>query len=127
MFQTSTKQTHIKAPFQPNKSELFCDQIANSPLILPVTFDCIISGARYSGVPHRVHVRSWIFLAKPKSVILRWPSRSSNRFSGFMSLEIEKEIKKEIKKETKSEIRKEIKKVINVGVKKEMKKEIKKK
>ncbi len=40
---------------------------------------------RYSGVPHRVHVRSVIRLANPKSVILRWPSRSSSRFSGFKS------------------------------------------
>ena len=41
---------------------------------------------RYSGVPHRVQVLSVITLAKPKSVILRCPSRSSNRFSGFRSL-----------------------------------------
>ena len=33
------------------------------------TLDCMISGARYSGVPHNVQVRSVIFLAKPKSVI----------------------------------------------------------
>ena len=39
-----------------------------------LTFDCIISGARYSGVPQRVQVRSVIFLAKPKSVIMRCPS-----------------------------------------------------
>ena len=38
------------------------------------TFDWMISGARYSGVPHNVHVRSEIFLAKPKSVIMRCPS-----------------------------------------------------
>ena len=36
--------------------------------------DWMISGARYSGVPHRVHVRSLIRLAKPKSVIFKWPS-----------------------------------------------------
>ena len=46
----------------------------------------MISGARYSGVPHRVHVRSVTLLANPKSIILRWPSLSSNRFSGFRSL-----------------------------------------
>jgi len=31
----------------------------------------MISGARYSGVPHSVHVRSVICLAKPKSTTLR--------------------------------------------------------
>lgn len=35
-----------------------------------LTFDKMISGARYSGVPHRVHVRPFTFLAKPKSVTL---------------------------------------------------------
>ena len=39
-----------------------------------VTLDWIISGARYSGVPQSVQVRSVIFLAKPKSVIMRCPS-----------------------------------------------------
>ena len=34
-----------------------------------ITLDWIISGARYSGVPHKVHVLSVIFFAKPKSVI----------------------------------------------------------
>ena len=29
----------------------------------------MISGARYSGVPHRVHVRPLILFANPKSVI----------------------------------------------------------
>lgn len=33
------------------------------------TFERMISGARYSGVPHRVHVRPLILFAKPKSVI----------------------------------------------------------
>ena len=37
-------------------------------------FTWMISGARYSGVPHNVQVRSDTFLAKPKSVILIWPS-----------------------------------------------------
>ena len=31
----------------------------------------MISGARYSGVPHRVHVRPLILFAKPKSVICK--------------------------------------------------------
>lgn len=47
--------------------------------------DWIISGAKYSGVPHSVHVRSFNFLANPKSVIFRCPSLSSSRFSGFRS------------------------------------------
>ena len=34
------------------------------------TFDRMISGAKYSGVPHSVHVRPLTFLAKPKSVTL---------------------------------------------------------
>jgi hypothetical protein len=29
----------------------------------------MISGARYSGVPHKVHVRPFTLLANPKSVI----------------------------------------------------------
>ena len=33
------------------------------------TFERMISGARYSGVPHRVHVRPLILFANPKSVI----------------------------------------------------------
>lgn len=40
---------------------------------------------KYSGVPHSVHVLSFNFLAKPKSVIFKWPSRSINKFSGFKS------------------------------------------
>ena len=36
-----------------------------------ITLDWIISGARYSGVPHKVHVLSVIFFAKPKSVICK--------------------------------------------------------
>ena len=35
---------------------------------LIVTLLRIISGAKYSGVPHNVHVRSVICLANPKSV-----------------------------------------------------------
>ena len=35
-----------------------------------VTFERMISGARYSGVPHRVQVRPLTRLAKPKSVTL---------------------------------------------------------
>ena len=37
---------------------------------LHFTFDRMISGARYSGVPQSVHVRPLTFLAKPKSVTL---------------------------------------------------------
>lgn len=40
---------------------------------------------KYSGVPHKVHVRSFNFLAKPKSVIFKCPSISMRRFSGFKS------------------------------------------
>ena len=39
-----------------------------------VTLDWMISGARYSGVPQRVQVRSLIRLANPKSVIFKCPS-----------------------------------------------------
>mmetsp|Transcript_20081 Transcript_20081/g.54090 ORF Transcript_20081/g.54090 Transcript_20081/m.54090 type:complete len:224 (+) Transcript_20081:641-1312(+) len=42
------------------------------------------SGARYCGVPTRVHARS-AFLAKPRSHSLRLPPELSSRFSGFMS------------------------------------------
>ena len=77
-----------------------------------ITLDCIISGARYSGVPHNVHVLSvitfknkkvpsvvWTWslhkfdlnvrnstLAKPKSVMTMCPCLSSSKFSGFKSL-----------------------------------------
>ena len=46
----------------------------------------MISGARYSGVPHSVHVRSVTFFANPKSAILMYPDRVSKMFSGFRSL-----------------------------------------
>jgi len=46
----------------------------------------IISGARYSGVPQSVKVRSLSsFLANPKSAILIFPSLSISRFSGLRS------------------------------------------
>ena len=76
----------------------------------------IISGARYSGVPHNVHVLSVtrlanldlkittvlnqrkemfiqfaltvIIMANPKSIIFKCPSLSSRRFSGFRSLKM---------------------------------------
>ena len=38
-------------------------------IIIESTFDRMISGAKYSGVPHNVHVRPFTRLAKPKSVI----------------------------------------------------------
>ena len=53
----------------------------------PVFAPWINSGAKYSGVPHKVCV--WLFfiiLANPKSAILIWPSLSINKFSGFKSL-----------------------------------------
>lgn len=43
-----------------------------------------ISGARYSGVPHRVYVLPSIYLAKPKSVSFRYPCLSIRRFSGLL-------------------------------------------
>lgn len=46
----------------------------------------MISGARYSGVPQRVHVLPLTLLAKPKSVTFRYPFSSINKFSGFKSL-----------------------------------------
>eukprot|EP00964_Phaeocystis_antarctica_P037747 scaffold21579_cov73-Phaeocystis_antarctica.AAC.1 len=45
----------------------------------------MISGARYSGVPHSVQVRYSTFLANPKSVTLQLPSLSRSRFSGLRS------------------------------------------
>ena len=46
------------------------------------------SGARYSGVPHRVKVFTpgASLLANPKSAIFRYPLESNSRFSGFRSL-----------------------------------------
>jgi len=52
-------------------------------------FALITSGAMYSGVPLRVFVNSSSlvnYLAKPKSVIFRWPSSKTMMFSGFKSL-----------------------------------------
>ena len=46
------------------------------------------SGARYSGVPHKVLVlqgKPSHNLDKPKSINLIWPSLSINTFSGFKS------------------------------------------
>ena len=42
------------------------------------TLDRMISGARYSGVPHRVHVRPLTRFAKPKSVI--WEKINHNYY-----------------------------------------------
>ena len=58
------------------------------PIIIPPpTFFIIISGARYSGVPHRLFSSSpdTSALDRPKSVILICPSASSSKFSGFKS------------------------------------------
>jgi hypothetical protein len=52
---------------------------------LPWPLDWMISGARYSGVPQRVQVRSSTILAKPKSVILTCPAELIRRFSGLRS------------------------------------------
>ena len=38
-----------------------------------------------SGVPHNVYVRSRTTLAKPKSVIFKYPSAENKIFSGFKS------------------------------------------
>jgi len=48
----------------------------------------IISGAKYSGVPHIVKVLFSTFLAKPKSVSFKNPFVLINMFSGFKSLYI---------------------------------------
>lgn len=55
----------------------------STALLYPLLW--MISGARYSGVPHNVHVLSVSFFAKPKSVIFRWPSFASSKFSGLRS------------------------------------------
>ena len=59
------------------------DLMAMVTMMMINTLDCIISGARYSGVPHKVQVRSLIFFAKPKSVIWRKQTKSMiwNNFS----------------------------------------------
>ena len=51
------------------------------------TFFRMISGAKYSGVPHRLCSSSpdAFSFDSPKSVILMCPSASSSRFSGFRS------------------------------------------
>src|SRR5687768_8775230 len=59
---------------------------AHQSLSNPWPFDWMISGHRYSGVPHSVHVLSLTTLAKPKSVILMWPPLSSSRFSGLLQV-----------------------------------------
>jgi len=46
----------------------------------------IISGARYSGVPHTVYDFDVITLANPKSTNFKYPSLPINIFSGFKSL-----------------------------------------
>lgn len=56
----------------------------STALLCPLLW--MISGARYSGVPHSVHVRSVSFFAKPKSVIFKCPSLAKSKFSGFKSL-----------------------------------------
>lgn len=44
--------------------------IGHTVIILEfITFDRMISGAKYSGVPHNVHVRPFTRFANPKSVI----------------------------------------------------------
>ena len=48
-----------------------CNPSAHQSTPLPWPLERIVSGARYSGVPQRVHVRSSIFLANPKSQILQ--------------------------------------------------------
>ena len=46
----------------------------------PSTLLTMISGARYSGVPHMVHVLSSTRLAKPKSIhITHRPSKKSRK------------------------------------------------
>lgn len=65
------------------KFRLFTLVIASDQNCAPLL--CIISGAKYSGVPRSVQVRSSTFFAKPKSVILMCPWRSISRFSGFKS------------------------------------------
>ncbi len=45
--------------------------IYNIDIYIPL--DWMISGAKYSGVPHSVHVRSSTIFAKPKSVIFKCP------------------------------------------------------
>ena len=46
------------------------------------TFERMISGARYSGVPHSVHVRPLILFAKPKSVIYTYIYRKECGLKG---------------------------------------------
>ena len=56
----------------------------------------IISGARYSGVPHRVHVRPFTFFANPKSVICKIYVKSKRSYieKGDVDLCYFKSIKK---------------------------------
>ena len=59
---------------------------------IPYSFSNKTSGARYSGVPHKVLVLQGNpshNLDKPKSINLIWPDLSINTFSGFKSLYIQ--------------------------------------
>ena len=51
------------------------DKLEEIPIIIYniyiLTLERMISGARYSGVPHNVQVRPLTLLAKPKSVIYK--------------------------------------------------------
>lgn len=46
----------------------------------------MISGARYSGVPHKVQVRPFTRLAKPKSVTCRHKSRVGREGGRFQAM-----------------------------------------
>ena len=66
--------TNLQRSYGPIKDNKFWDTGPHIHLYHLFTLDWMISGARYSGVPHSVQVLSVIFLAKPKSVIIKWPS-----------------------------------------------------
>ena len=114
----SRQASHREGFPKPTNPLLCCDpspeKVENSGNIFFGFLTWIISGARYSGVPHNVHVLSVtrlanldlkittvlnqrkemfiqfaltvIIFANPKSIIFKCPSLSSRRFSGFRSL-----------------------------------------
>jgi len=79
----------IQTIFYPESISKMSIPSAHQSTDLPYpSFDpLMISGARYSGVPHSVKVLSLSsFFANPKSAILIFPSLSMSKFSGFRSL-----------------------------------------
>ena len=72
----------------PNTSSYIKMPIAHQSTFLSYPWPYMISGAKYSGVPHCVKDYSFetMIFARPKSMILRYPLSSIMIFSSFKSL-----------------------------------------